>query len=253
MSSTVVLNQRIAGVQSVRAKGPPVWPSNTKSKAKQGEEHAFETQAFLDSASLAGKTVVYRNNVAVFTQGDPATSVLYIRKGAVKITVVNEAGKEAVIAILGTGNFLGEGCLAGQSRRVNTAETITRSTILRIDKLEMIRAIHEQHEVSDQFITYMVARNVRAEEDLVNQLFNSSEKRLARTLLLLTRNGNQQGEAETAASNISQEMLAEMVGTTRSRVNVFMNKFRELGFIEYGIKLRGLLINKSLLNTFLRD
>jgi CRP/FNR family transcriptional regulator, cyclic AMP receptor protein len=191
MSSAVAVDLRPAGVQAAGAKAPPVWRSNTKSKTKQAEEHAFDAQAFLDSASMARKAVEYRSNVAVFTQGDPATSVLYIRKGALKVTVVNGAGKEAVVAILGTGDFLGEGCLAGQSHRVNTAETITRSTILRIDKWEMIRVFHEQHEFSDQFITYMVARNIRAVDDLLDQLFISSEKRLARTLLLLARNGNQ--------------------------------------------------------------
>jgi CRP-like cAMP-binding protein len=196
--------------------------------------------------------VEYGSKVTVFTQGDPATSVLYIQKGAVKLTVVNEAGKEAVVAILGPGDFCGEGCLAGQLLRVSTAATIEPSTILVIEKPEMIRLLHAEPDLADRFIKHMLSRNNRVEEDLIDQLFNHSEKRLARILLLLAHYGKQ-GTPEQMVPNISQEVLAEMIGTTRSRVNLFMNKFKKLGFIEYGGGLRGLQINKSLLSVVLQD
>jgi CRP-like cAMP-binding protein len=196
--------------------------------------------------------VEYGSKVTVFTQGDPATSVLYIQKGAVKLTVVNEAGKEAVVAILGPGDFCGEGCLAGQLLRVSTAATIEPSTILVIEKPEMIRLLHAEPDLADRFIKHMLSRNNRVEEDLIDQLFNHSEKRLARILLLLAHYGKQ-GTPEQMVPNISQEVLAEMIGTTRSRVNLFMNKFKKLGFIEYGGRLRGLQINKSLLSVVLQD
>jgi CRP-like cAMP-binding protein len=165
--------------------------------------------------------------------------------------VINAAGKEAVVAILGPGDFLGEGCLAGQPICVATATAIAPTNVLAIEKHEMIRVLHGEHEFSDRFITYMLGRNIRVEEDLVDQLFNSSEKRLARALLLLARYG-EQGEPRKMLANISQEMLAEMIGTTRPRINLFMNKFRKLGFIEYGGKLRGLQINKALLSVVLQ-
>ncbi len=194
----------------------------------------------------------FGSKVTVFTQGDPATSVLYIQKGGVKVTVVNEAGKEAVVAILGPGDFLGEGCLAGQTQRVNTATTITTSAILVIERPEMIRLLHAERALSDRFIKHMLSMNIRAEDDLVDQIFNHSEKRLARTLLLLAHYGKQD-MPEQMVPNISQEVLAEMVGTTRSRVNLFLNNFRKRGFIEYGGRLRGLHINKSLLSVVLQD
>jgi CRP-like cAMP-binding protein len=196
--------------------------------------------------------VEYGSKVTVFTQGDPATSVLYIQKGAVKLTVVNEAGKEAVVAILGPGDFCGEGCLAGQLLRVSTAATIEPSTILVIEKPEMIRLLRAEPDLADRFIKHMLSRNNRVEEDLIDQLFNHSEKRLARILLLLAHYGKQ-GTPEQMVPNISQEVLAEMIGTTRSRVNLFMNKFKKLGFIDYGGGLRGLQINKSLLSVVLQD
>jgi CRP-like cAMP-binding protein len=174
---------------------------------------------------------------------------MYIQEGGVKLTVVNETGKEAVVAILGPGDFFGEGCLAGQTICMATATTVAPTTVLVIEKNEMIRALHQEHEFSDRFIAYMLARNVRVEEDLIDQLFNSSEKRLARTLLLLARYGAQD-HPQKVLPKVSQEMLAEMIGTTRSRVNFFMNKFRKLGFIEYNGEIH---INKSLLSVVLHE
>ena len=174
---------------------------------------------------------------------------MYLQSGGVKLTVVNEVGKEAVVAILGPGDFFGEGCLAGQSVRIGTATAITSSTVLVIEKAEMLKLLHEEHELSDRFIRFMLARNIRIEEDLIDQLFNSSEKRLARTLLLLARYGKED-QPHGVLPKMSQETLAEMVGTTRSRVNFFMNKFRKLGFIKYN---GGLQINTSLLSVVLHE
>jgi CRP-like cAMP-binding protein len=174
---------------------------------------------------------------------------MYLQEGGVRLSVVNESGKEAVVAILGPGDFFGEGCLAGQSTCMTTATTIGITTVLIIDKDEMIRALHAEHEFSDRFIAYMLARNIRVEADLVDQLFNSTEKRLARTLLLLARYGSVE-KPQTLLPKISQEMLAEMVGTTRSRVNIFMNKFRKLGFIRYNGKIE---VDTSLLSVILHD
>ena len=185
----------------------------------------------------------------IFSQGDPGKNVLYIQKGGVRLSVVNETGKEAVVAILGPGDFFGEGCLAGQPLRIGSATAVAPTTVLVIEKNEMIRVLHVEHEFSDRFISYMLSRNIRVEEDLVDQLFNSSEKRLARTLLLLARYG-MEDRPQKVLPKISQEMLAEMVGTTRSRVNFFMNKFRKLGFIKYN---GGLHINTSLLSVVLHD
>jgi CRP-like cAMP-binding protein len=198
---------------------------------------------------VARKVVEFRKNQSIFSQGDPANSVFYIQKGAVKLSVLNDVGREAVVAILGPGDFLGEGCMAGQSIRMGSAISVTPSTLLLIDKTEMIRTLHEEHTFSDRFVAYMLSRNIRVEEDLVDQLFNSSEKRLARTLLLLARYGKK-AEPEKLIPKVSQETLAEMIGTTRSRVNFFMNKFRKLGFIEYN---GGLHINKSLLSVVLHE
>src|SRR5882672_8793057 len=210
---------------------------------------AFDVQSFLDSAGLGRKVGKFRGKETVFTQGDPAKDVMYIQEGGVKLTVVNESGKEAVVAILGPGDFFGEGCLAGQSICMATATTIAATTVLVIEKDEMIRVLHEEHQFSDRFIAYMLARNIRVEEDLIDQLFNSSEKRLARTLLLLARYGAQ-GHPQKVLPRISQEMLAEMIGTTRSRVNYFMNKFRKLGFIQYNGEIH---VNNSLLSVVLHD
>ena len=185
----------------------------------------------------------------IYSQGDLSKNVLYIQKGGVRLSVVNETGKQAVVAVLGPGDFFGEGCLAGQPRRIGTATAIAATTTLVIDKTEMIRVLHVEHEFSDRFISFMLARNIRIEEDLVDQLFNSSEKRLARTLLLLARYGKED-KPQRVLPKISQEMLAEMVGTTRSRVNFFMNKFKKLGFIKYN---GGLQINNSLLSIVLHD
>ena len=204
---------------------------------------------FLDSAGLGRKVEQFRGKKTVFAQGDLAKKVMYIQEGGVRLTVVNESGKEAVVAILGPGDFFGEGCLAGQSVCIATATTIAPTTVLVIEKNEMIRALHEEHQFSDRFIAHMLARNIRVEEDLIDQLFNSSEKRLARTLLLLARYGAP-GQPQNVLPKVSQEMLAEMIGTTRSRVNFFMNKFRKLGFIQYNGKIQ---INKSLLSVVLHD
>jgi CRP/FNR family transcriptional regulator, cyclic AMP receptor protein len=218
-------------------------------RIKTDEKRAFNAQEYLDSAGVARKVMEFKRKEAVFSQGDPATHVLYIQKGGVRLSVVNETGKEAVVAVLGPGDFLGEGCLAGQPIRIGTATAITATTALIIEKKEMIRVLHVEHALSDRFISYMLSRNIRIEEDLVDQLFNSSEKRLARTLLLLARYG-QQDRPQRVLPKISQEMLAGMVGTTRSRVNFFMNKFRKLGFIKYN---GGLQINTSLLSVVLHD
>ena len=210
---------------------------------------AFDLKIFLDSAGLGRRVAKFLGKETVFAQGDPAKNVLYIQEGGVKLTVVNETGKEAVVAILGPGDFFGEGCLAGQTICIATATAIAPTTVLVIEKSEMIRVLHGEHEFSDRFIAHMLARNIRVEEDLIDQLFNSSEKRLARTLLLLARYGTP-GLPQKVLPKVSQEMLAEMIGTTRSRVNFFMNKFRKLGFIQYDGEIR---VNDSLLSVVLHD
>jgi CRP/FNR family transcriptional regulator, cyclic AMP receptor protein len=220
-----------------------------KSPRKLKQKHAFDAQAFLDSAGVARKVKELKPTEVVYAQGDAAESVIYLQSGGVKLTIVNEVGKEAVVAILGPGDFFGEGCLAGQSVRIGTATAITLATVLVIEKREMFKVLHEEHDLSDRFIRFMLARNIRIEEDLVDQLFNSSEKRLARTLLLLARYGKED-QPHGLLPKVSQEVLAEMVGTTRSRVNFFMNKFRKLGFIKYN---GGLQINTSLLNIVLHE
>jgi len=209
----------------------------------------FNARAFLESAGIARKIVDYERADAIFTQGDPCDHVMYIQKGAVKLSVLSKAGREAVVAMLGPGEFFGEGCLAGQPVRMGTATATTESTILLIDKNQMVRLLHKQHALSDRFIAHMLARNIRIEEDLIDQLFNSSEKRLARTLLLLARYGKHDKPVR-AVPPISQATLAEMVGTTRSRVNFFMKKFQRLGFIDYA---DGLKVNNSLLTVVLHD
>jgi len=218
-------------------------------KSKSGNR-AFDVESFLHSAGLGRKTIEFDRKQTVFAQGDPAKSVLYIQTGGVKLTVVNESGKQAVVAILGPGDFCGEGCLAGQSVSLATATAIAPTTVLAIEKNEMIRVLHGEHEFSDRFITFMLERNIRVEDDLVDQLFNSSEKRLARTLLLLARYGAR-GDPQKMIPGVSQEMLAETVGTTRSRVNFFMNKFRKLGFIRY--KNGEIHVSNSLLSVVLHD
>jgi CRP/FNR family cyclic AMP-dependent transcriptional regulator len=210
---------------------------------------SFDVHAFLESAGVSRRIVRFGRSRVVFAQGTPADSVFYLQEGGVKLSVLSSAGKEAVVALLGPGDFFGEGCLAGQSVRMGAAMTVVPTAVLRIPKREMIRTLHEQPEFSDRFIAHMLVRNIRIEEDLVDQLFNSSEKRLARALLLLARYGKED-TPHRVLPKLSQETLAEMVGTTRSRVNFFMNKFRKLGFIKYN---GGLVINNSLLNVVLHD
>src|SRR5437870_4746523 len=215
------------------------------------QKGTFDAQAFLDSAGVARKIVEYRRSETIFTQGDPCDSVLYIQKGGVKLSVLSKSGREAVVAMLGPGDFFGEACLAGQSVRMGSATATNPSAILRVTKDKMVRLLHQQRGLSDRFISHMLSRNIRIEEDLIDQLFNSSEKRLARTLLLLARYGKQDKPARVVPK-ISQETLAEMVGTTRSRVNFFLNKFKRLGFIEYNGEIP-LKINSSLLSVVLHD
>jgi len=225
--------------------------SSTKAKAKikLKEKCTFNVQAFLDSAGVSRKIVEYQRSQKIYAQGDPATSVMYIQNGGVKLSVVNEVGKEAVVGMLGPGDFFGEGCLAGQHICMGTATAITPTAILVIEKDEMMRVLHSEHALSDRFMSYILLRNIRIEEGLIDQLFNSSEKRLARTLLLLARYGKE-SQPQKMLPKVSQEMLAEMIGTTRARVNFFMNKFRKLGFIHYN---GGLQVHNSLLSVVLHE
>jgi CRP/FNR family cyclic AMP-dependent transcriptional regulator len=216
---------------------------------KNGKTGGFDPQSFLDTAGVARKIQDFRRNEAIYTQGDIADSVMYIQKGGVKLSVVNGSGKETVVAMFGSGDFFGEGCMAGQTIRMGTATSITLKTVLVIQKKEMLRVLHAEQELSDHFIAYMLAHNIRVEEDLIDQMFNSSEKRLARTLPLLARNGKQE-QPDGVLPNVSQETLAEMVGTTRARGNFFMNKSRKMGFIEYNGKIK---VNKSLLTVVLHE
>jgi len=216
---------------------------------KPDRKPAFDVQAFLDDAGVARKVVEYRDRDIVFSQGDPCDAVMYIQEGGVRLSVLSKTGKEAVVATLGPGDFLGEGALAGQPVRMGTATAVVKSTVLTIDKQRMIRLLHSQPDFSDRFIAYVLARNVRVEADLVDLLFNSSEKRLARALLLLARYGKEE-KPHRVLPKISQETFAEMVGTTRSRVNFFMNKFRKLGFIDYNGELK---VNDSLISVVLHD
>jgi len=219
--------------------------SNVASKKK----HIFNAQEYLASCGVSRKVVEFQRSEKVYSQGDPATHVFYIQKGGIKLSVVNEVGKEAVVGMLGPSDFFGEGGMAGQSARISTATAITHTTILVIGKKEMVRVLHAEHAFSDAFMAHVIARNIRIEQDLVDQLLNSSEKRLARALLLLARY-SMQDRTEEILPKVSQETLAEMIGTTRSRVNFFMTKFRKLGFIGYD---GGLHINPSLLNIVLHE
>ena len=209
----------------------------------------FNAQAFLESAGVARKIATYGRADVIFSQGDACENVMYLQKGSVKISVLSKAGREAIVGMLGPGDFFGEGCLAGQAVRIATATAITPSTVLIVEKAAMHQLLHRQHAMSDRFIAYVLTRNIRIEEDLVDQLFNSSEKRLARTLLLLARYG-QQDVPQRVLPKMSQKTLAEMVGTTRSRVNFFMNKFKRMGFIEGNGELK---INNSLLSVVLHE
>jgi CRP-like cAMP-binding protein len=209
----------------------------------------FDVHAFLELAGVTRRIIRFVRGAVVFAQGAQANSVFYIQDGGVKLSVLSSAGREAVVAILGPGDFFGEGCLAGQPLRMGGATAVVATTVMRIPKREMMRTLHEQPDFSGRFIAHMLVRNIRVEEDLVDQLFNSSEKRLARTLLLLARYGKED-TTPRSLPKLSQETLAEMVGTTRSRVNFFMNKFRKLGFIKYN---GSLTINSSLLSVVLHD
>jgi CRP-like cAMP-binding protein len=209
----------------------------------------FNAQDFLDTAGVSRTIVDYRRGESIFSQGDAAETIMYVQKGGVKLSVVNGSGKEAVVAMFGPSDFFGEGCMAGQTVRMGSASAVTPTMLLVIQKKEMLRVLHAERELSDHFIGYMLAHNIRVEEDLIDQLFNSSEKRLARALLLLARYGKQE-QPDRVLPRVSQETLASMVGTTRSRVNFFMNKFRKLGFIEYNGKIK---VNKSLLTVVLHE
>ncbi|MGA7327765.1 MAG: Crp/Fnr family transcriptional regulator [Rhodomicrobium sp.] len=216
-------------------------------KAKR--KKPFDVTAFLATVNGERTLSNYRKNQTVFSQGEPADAVFYIQSGKLKVTVLSDQGKEAVVAIHEKGDFFGEGCLTGQPRRLATVVAMTESVIMRLDRAAMVRVLHDEPDFSAMFLAYILARNARVEEDLVDQLFNSSEKRLAR-LLLLMANFGKEGKPEPVIAKISQETLAEMIGTTRSRVNIFMNKFRQLGFIEYNGDMK---VHSSLLNVVLKD
>ena len=217
-------------------------------KKRMGQP-SFDLERFLHSVGNSRRQVTYKPSDVIFAQGDPCNTVLYVQDGGVKLSILSGSGKEAVVAMVGPGDFFGEGALAGQPVRIATATAVETSRILVVQKRAMVKLLHSQHAFSDRFIAHMLARNIRIEEDLVDHLFNSSEKRLARTLLLLARYGKQ-NVSQRVLPKLSQEVLAEMIGTTRSRVNFFMNKFRKLGFIEYN---GGLKINSSLMSVVLHD
>jgi CRP/FNR family cyclic AMP-dependent transcriptional regulator len=219
-----------------------------KTRSIPAKHRGFDVEKYLESTGPARTVVQYRKGDVVFAQGEPGDDVRYIQEGAVKLSVLSRIGKEAVVAMLGTGDFFGEGVLAGQAVRIGTATAVVATSVLIIEKDAMVRLLHQEPAFSDRFISYMLTRNMRIEADLVDQLFNSSEKRLARTLLLLARYG--EGQASRSLPRISQETLAEMIGATRSRVNFFMNKFRKLGLIEYNGELK---VNTALLSIVLHD
>ena len=216
---------------------------------RSAKKPQFKVEKYLQTAGVERKIVNYTKGQVIFSQGEPCHGVMYLQRGRVKLSITSSAGKEAVIAMLDAGEFFGEGAIAGQPMRVATATATESTSVLLIAKHEMIRVLHEEHEFSDRFVAYMLQRNVRVEEDLTDQLFNSSEKRLARTLLLVARYGKED-QPEKIIAKISQETLAEMIGTTRSRVSFFMNRFRKLGYIKYN---GGLSINSSLLRVVLHD
>jgi CRP-like cAMP-binding protein len=218
--------------------------------ARSKRQRAPEPLSALDWTGVRTRRAEFAAGARVFAQGEPAASVMYIEHGAVRLSVLSQGGKEAIIAVLDNGHFFGEGCLAGQTQRMATATAMTPCSVLVVEKPDMVRQLHARPAFADGFLIHMLTRNIRIEEDLIDQLFNSSEKRLARTLLLLARYGEHSGD-DRALPKVSQELLAEMVGTTRSRVNFFMNKFRKLGLIDYNGD--GLKINSSLLRVVLRD
>jgi CRP-like cAMP-binding protein len=211
----------------------------------------FDTKTFLSTINGGRKIVVFSKKQAIFAQGDSADAVFYIKEGKIRLTIVSRSGKEATLGILNEGDFIGEGCLTGQTRRLFSATAMTDCTVMRIDKKSMMDVLHREQTFSDMFVAYLLTRNIRYEEDLVDQLFNSSEKRLARVLLLLAHFGKE-GKQETVIPKMSQEMLAEMIGTTRSRVSFFLNRFRKLGLIDYDGG-SGLQVHSSLLNIVLHD
>jgi CRP/FNR family transcriptional regulator, cyclic AMP receptor protein len=219
-----------------------------KASSPAARRARFDLQQFLASAGVARTIRTYRRSAVIFSQGDTATDVFYIQSGSVKVSVLSRTGKEAVVAVLGQGDFFGEGCLAGQPRRIATASAMSACTVLVIEKPQMLEMLHTQPALAERFLAHMLARNIRVEEDLVDQLFNSSEKRLARVLLLLARYGK--GDRPLPIPQMSQETLAEIVGTTRSRVNFFMNKFRDLGFIEYNGEIT---VKSALLTVVLHE
>jgi CRP-like cAMP-binding protein len=222
---------------------------STKRASRQVEQvPAFDLHTFLASAGVARTVTKYASSAVLFSQGDPAAAVFYLQQGSVKLSVLSRTGKEAVVAILVPGDFFGEGCLAGQLQRMATATALRASAALIVEKSKMSQILHSQPSLADRFLSHMLARNIRIEEDLIDQLFNSSEKRLARALLLLARYGKE--DEPLRLPKMSQEMLAEMVGTTRSRINFFMNKFRKLGFIEYNGDIK---VNRSLMTVVLHD
>jgi CRP-like cAMP-binding protein len=227
----------------------PKAKTNGRRAQPREQRPAFDVEAFLRSAGAARRVATYPKGKTVFSQGEPSEAVIYIQKGSIKMSVLSRTGKEAVVAMLGPGDFFGEGALTGQSIRIGTATATTPTTVLIIEKAAMLRLLRDEPSFSERFISYMLARNLRIEADLVDHLFNSSEKRLARALLLLARYGDQTGP-ERRIPKISQETLAEMIGTTRSRVNFFMNKFRDLGFIEYNGEIK---VNTALLSVVLHD
>lgn len=228
----------------------PVAASKVALTKRKNGHNGFDPVAFLATAGVGRKLLNIRKKEVLFTQGEPANTIFYIQQGKLKLTVVSERGKEATIALLGTGEFVGESCIAAvQPLRLATATAIADSEVLRIARKDMLRVLHEQHAFSDVFVSFLLARNARIQEDLVDQLFNSSEKRLARTLLLLAQFGKE-GKPEKVIPKISQETLADMIGTTRSRVSFFMNRFRKLGFIKYNGSIE---IHSSLLNVILHD
>lgn len=223
----------------------PIDPTIQAAKKRRD----FDPRAFLATIGEGRRFVLFPKKQTIFTQGGPSDAVFYVQTGKVKLTVVSNDGKEATIGMPGEGDFFGEGALTGQALRMGSATALTDCVVLRIDKRAMMHALHREHALSDLFVAYLLARNIRYEEDLVDQLFNSSEKRLARLLLLLAHFGKE-GKPETVVPKISQETLAEMVGTTRSRVSFFMNRFRTLGFVHYN---GGLQVHSSLLNVVLHD
>jgi CRP-like cAMP-binding protein len=218
-------------------------------KSKSRKRASFDVETYLHTAGVEREIAHYRKGQVIFSQGQESQSVFFLQQGGVKLTVTSSVGKEAVTALLYEGDFFGEGCIAGQSLRVATATAMEAVSVVVISKREMIRVIHGEHDFADRFVAHMLKRNIRIEEDLTDQLFNSSEKRLARALLLVARYGKEE-QPEKIVAKLSQETLAEMIGTTRGRVSLFMNKFRKLGYIKYN---GGLHINSSLLRVVLRD